>query len=153
MPTYINRILADMDFRLRCPFCSNGFKAKSGLITHTKHCDGNPDSQDSLDNIIVDDYSASHMIKWQEEVSKLVKELINTNELALISTQTPEQIRENIRLRMRQRIGSNYSEESDIYSIYEFFFGLSETDIASRNEEFYNRMKEMFDPQDDTNSN
>lgn len=143
MPEYINRTLIDIKFGLRCPFCSNSFKSKSGVITHAKHCSENSEQEESLDEIIVwEEYSATDMIRWQDEITKLVKELVNSNNLALIQTQAPEQIRENIRTRMKIRTENDYIEECDIYRIYEFFFGLSEED--NRTEEACNRMRKLL---------
>jgi len=146
MPEYMYRNFGEFDVCLQCPFCGNDYKTKSGIISHAKHCNDNPDTELSLDNIIVwKSASALDMIKWQAEVPKLVKELINSSELAIIQTHTPEQIREDIRTRMRLRTANNYIEECDIYNIYEFFFGLTETDIKNRSDEFNDRMwKSLF---------
>ena len=95
----------------------------------------------------MDDISASDMIKWQEEVIKLIKELTISNELSLIQTQTPEQIRKNIRERMKTRTDNDYIEEYDIYRIYEFFFGLTEADINNRKQEQINRIMQFIDSQ------
>jgi hypothetical protein len=152
MPIYINRTLTEVVFGLRCPFCSNKYKSKSGVITHAKHCSENTDPDISLVDIIVwKDNSAIDMINWEDEITKLAKELIVSNELALIQTQTPEQIRETIRYKMKQRTFNNYIEEFDIYRIYEFFFGLTETDINKRTEEACYRMRNLLFPQDDSN--
>lgn len=152
MPEYINRTLTEAVFGLRCPFCSNKYESRSEVITHAKHCSENTDPGERLDDIIVwKDNSAIDMINWQDEITKLAKELIVSNELALLQTQTPEQIRETIRNKMKQRTYNNYIEECDIYRIYEFFFGLTETDINNRTEEACNRMKKLFFPQDDSN--
>jgi hemerythrin superfamily protein len=93
----------------------------------------------------MDDISASDMIKWQEEVIKLIKELTISNELSLIQTQTPEQIRKNIREIMKTRTDNNYIEEYDIYRIYEFFFELTEADINNRKQEQINRIMQFID--------
>jgi hypothetical protein len=154
MPEYIIRTLDDINFSLRCPLCSNSYKSKSGVITHAKHCSENSEQEESLNDVIVwKDYSATDMIIWQDELTKLVKELVNSNELALIQTQTPEQIRENIRQRMKARTSNDYIEECDIYRIYEFFFGLTETDIKSRTDEACIRMRKLLFPSDDISSN
>jgi len=148
MPTYINKTLADVVLDLRCPFCSNNYRSKSGLIKHIKHCKENPDPELILDDaFIMDDISASDMIKWQEEVIKLIKELTISNELSLIQTQTPEQIRKNIRERMKTRTDNDYIEEYDIYRIYEFFFELTEADINNRKQEKINRIMQFIDSQ------
>lgn len=151
MPQYINRKLNEVLFGLRCPFCSNNYKSKSGVITHAKHCSENTDPNESLDDLIVwEDNSATDMINWQNELSNLAKELIISNELAVLQNQTPEQIRETIRNKMKQRTANNYIEECDIYRIYEFFFGLTETDINNRKEEQCTRVMKMFYPQNGT---
>ena len=145
MPTYSNRLLTDVSFGFTCPFCSKSYKSNSGVTTHARHCDDNPVSDEDLDDVIVwEETSASKMIHWQSEISKLVKELIRSNELAVMQTQTPEQIREFIRERMKNRTMNEYNEESDIYRIYDFFFGLTETDIHTRDNEFCIRMKKLL---------
>lgn len=145
MPTYTNRSLSDVRFGFTCPFCSTSYKSTSGVTTHAKQCDDNPEPDEDLDDVIVwGETSASNMIHWQSEISKLVKELIRSNELAVMQTQTPEQIREFIRQRMKNRTMNEYNEESDIYRIYEFFFGLTETDIHTRGNAFCIRMKKYL---------
>lgn len=152
MPVYINRNLEEVAFGLRCPFCSNNYKSKSGLITHAKHCSENTDPKECLEHIIIwEDYSVSDLIIWQDEITKLAKELIISNEMLLIQGESPEQIRDFIRNKIKNRTCNNYIEEYDIYRIYEFFFGLSETDKNNRKEEQCARIMKMFYPQDNTN--
>lgn len=150
MPTYITRTVTDVNFGFSCPFCANKYKSKSGLITHAKHCKENPEPGETFDDIVVwEGASATDMITWQEEVIKLTKELIVSNEMTLIQSQEPEQIRDNIRQRLIVRMQNNYVEESDIYRIYEFFFGLTDADVNNRIKEACGRMRKIFFPQDD----
>ena len=149
MPVYINRNLSDITFGFSCPFCHNNYKTKAGLITHTKYCSDNEESGESLEYIFVsENNSAADMINWQNEIIKLTKELVVSNELALLESQSPEHIREIIRGKMKTRTYNNYIEECDIYNVYEFFFGLSETDNHNRKEEACVRLMKMFNPQD-----
>ncbi len=142
MPHYITRIPAEVHFGLNCPFCSNIFKTKSGILSHAKHCVDNDNLDDDLEDIIVwEDITALDWIECQVEISKFVKELASSNMLATIQTQTPEEIREYIRAITHTRVNGSYIDEYDIYRIYEYFFGLTEADIECRKKEMCERLK------------
>jgi len=138
MPQYINRTIEEVVSNYRCPFCLNEYKTKTAVKNHAKKCNDNYDIGESLDNIFVDEnITANEIIQRQDEITHFTKLLTINNDLAKIQTQTPEEIRNNIKQSLRQKFNNDYYEVGDIYRIYEFFFGLTEADKINRINENY----------------
>ena len=100
MPVYRHQTEESMNLYavLDCPYCSYSnptIKYRSQILNHIKKCKTHEQENDNIedDNCNDDEETVKYYLDWMINLINTIKKFIRTNELALINTQTPEQIR------------------------------------------------------------
>lgn len=147
MPVYTPQTAESINLHavLACPFCSYSsptVKYRSQILNHIKKCD----EYEQGDDIIEDDEcgegdeTIGHYLDWRINLINVVKKFIRTNELALINTQTPEEIRSYIKNKLVENITPDRRTEMDSFWIYKKFFEMDEIEdqkLMDIMEEYY----------------
>jgi len=128
-----------------CPFCSYTsptMKYKSQMLNHIKKCKDHEQENDNIEDDECDDgeETVGYYLNWRFTIISVVKTFIRTNELALINTQTSQDIRLYIKNKLLENINPdgtadfNKRLDLDVFWIYAKFFEMNDTDNQSYDE-------------------
>jgi hypothetical protein len=131
---------------LDCPFCSyssTSIKYKSQILNHIKKCNEHEQENNNIEDDCCDDgeETVGHYLDWRINLTNIVKKFIRTNELALINSQTPEQIRLYIKKNLLENILIDRRADLDTFWIYRLFFEMDELEDQKLDEV----MEEYYD--------
>ena len=133
MPVYRQQTVDSVNLYkvLDCPYCSYSSPEviyKSQMLNHIKNC---KDYEQENDNIEDDECgdgeeTVGYYLNWRVNLINTVKKFIRTNELDLINTQTPEEIRLYIKNKLLENIFTNRRVDLDTFWIYTKFFEMND---------------------------
>lgn len=147
MPAYLRRTPAEFPtefcrspanpegFEFYCCFCLNHYRTRRGLIQHMRRCDDNPDVDQDLEELYIDDNeTVGDFLNNHEIISNTVKIYIRTNELESFSDRSGTEIQNIIEAKLRD---NGYADHTDLYRvkflIYQFFFETTDTEKTEFN--------------------
>ena len=116
---------------LDCPFCSYSsinIKYRSQILNHIKKCNEHEQENNNIedDSCCDDEETVGHYLDWSINLINTVKKFIRTNELAIINSQTPEEIRLYIKKNLLENILIDRRADLDTFWIYRWFFEMDE---------------------------
>jgi len=133
MPVYTQQIADTINLYkvLECPFCSYSsptVKYKSQMLSHIKKCDNYEQTDDNIEDNVYgeEDETIGYYLDWRVNLINIVKKFIRTNELALINTQTPEQLRAYIKSKLLENMTTDRRIYLDTFWIYTKFFEMND---------------------------
>ena len=132
---------------LDCPYCSYTnptVKYRSQMLNHIKKCNEHEQENDNIedDNCNDGEETVKYYLDWRINLINTIKKFIRTNELALINTQTPEQIRLYIKNKLLENIIIDRRIDLDTFWIYRHFFEMNDIE----NKKLDEVMEQYYEP-------
>jgi hypothetical protein len=132
---------------LACPYCSYSspsIKYRSQMLNHIKKCNEHEQENDNIedDNCNDGEETVKYYLDWRINLINTIKKFIRTNELALINTQTPEQIRLYIKNKLLENITIDRRIDLDTFWIYRHFFEMNDIE----NKKLDEVMEQYYEP-------
>jgi len=146
---YFNYDTNPEGYEFACAFCEVFFKTKSGRLSHMKRCVVNHTGEEYDEECYLNgDLTVADHLRAEEELSTIIRQFIQSNELEPLSDQTGDQIQTYIKAKIQfVNIGRD-SVDFKVFKMYEFFFEVTESEKDKAYSDAVDHFMEHYDRTD-----